>query len=153
MLVILLCGCSEESRKQENKLDPIETSVNLDSNNKDKLFNKFKNSVPDATVYNTAMLEMDGDKIDDLIVIFDTPEKKTNFSIVTGRSVSTIALEGNDYSFTYVLNSLKVDKSQKKFIITLHDETKNFTVDYEMTMVYDMKKNARTVKIESINPR
>ena len=157
MLVILIGGCNDESNmdldsNDKDKSNQIETSVDLDNNGQDKLL-KFKNRFPDATVNNTAMLDIDGDKIEDLIVIFDTPEKKANFAILANGVVNSIALEGDDYSFTYVPDSLKVDKSQKKFIITLYDETKDFSVDYEMSMVYDKKGKARTLKIESVNPR
>lgn len=175
MSVILVSGCNDGSKKQASKLESIETNMDIDSKNKDedededksnqtetnvdlnsngqdKLF-KFKTRFPDATVYNTAMLDIDGDNTEDLIVIFDTPEKKVNFAILAKGVVNTIALEGDDYSFTYVPESLKIDKSQNKFIITLYDEAKNFTVDYEMSMVYDKKEKARTLKIESVNPR
>ncbi|MFF2175028.1 hypothetical protein ACFVT8_00960 [Lysinibacillus sp. NPDC058147] len=153
ILGILISGCIEESEQQGNKIEPIEINVEVDSNNKDKLFKEFEKRVPDATVYNDALLDIDGDGIEDLIVIYDTPEKKVNFAIVRESSVTSSALEGDDYSFTYVLDSLKVYKSPKKFIITLYDKTKNFTVDYEITMVYDKEIKATTLKIKSMNER
>ncbi|MGE7674458.1 hypothetical protein ACQKMV_12880 [Lysinibacillus sp. NPDC094403] len=154
MLVLFISGCNEEREKKVSKLDPIEKNVDIDSNDRDGLFRKFEKSVPDATVYNDAMFDIDGDGKKDLIVIYDTPENKVNFAIVAaGRGVSSTSLEGDVYSFTYVLDSLKVYESQKKFIITLHDETKNFTVDYEITKDYDKEKNATTLKIKSMNAR
>lgn len=152
MLATLVIGCADKSEKQEVNVDLIEANQHLENNSKDALMNKFKLKVPNATMHNNEMLDIDGNEVKELVVIYDTPEKKANFAIVATDYYSSIELgDGDEYSFTYVLDSLKV--VEKKFIITLHDKSKKFTVDYEMSMEYDKEKEAKILKIKSFNER
>lgn len=161
MVVLLISGCNEESISQDNNMSLFESNMDVkpikpkeNFSRKIKLLDKFKETFPEATIYENTMFDLDNNKKEDLIVIFDTPEKKINFAFINEEKTNSISLgQGEQYSFKYVTNSLKFFESPKKFIITGYDEAKKFTVDFQISMIYDKDKKHTEFKIESLNER
>lgn len=152
VLFMLITGCNTETEKQvelvEGEKEKLSTDLNGDLEL--ELSKQFDDSFPDATVYEKVMFDTDEDEQDDLIVIFDTPEKKSNFAVLTQKYLNAVSIgEGEGYYFEYIKDSIKVDEDKNSFVVTLEDKAKGLIVDYRITISYDASTNDTVFKIDT----
>lgn len=149
--ILLLMSCSSETTIDRSVTPVPLPSAEETEDLKSKLFKNFKRDFPDATVYNTALFDIDKDSFQELIVIFSTEEERINFAFVREKSLSRISLsEGEVYSFDYVQDSLRYDESTNYFLITVYDANKNFTTDYKISVEKNDQLHQLHFKIESL---
>lgn len=175
IISIFLIGCTNEEKaelnsKEENEIQTstkeedsnLQTSTKEENkeqiqsveDNKSELLYKFKKKFPNAITYNDALFDIDKDNSKELLVIFDTPEKKVNIAFLTDSDVKGLSIgEGNGYSFDYIKDSLKFDESTNYFIITVHDELHKITVDYKITVETAEESKETNFIVESMNER
>ncbi|TKI71897.1 hypothetical protein FC756_03635 [Lysinibacillus mangiferihumi] len=162
IISIFLIGCTNEEKAELNSTEEseIQTSTKEENtvqsieDNKKELLNKFKNKFPNAITYNDAMYDINKDNSKELLVIFDTPEKKVNIAFLTDNDVKGFSIgEGNGYSFDYIKDSLKFDESTNYFFITVHDELHKITVDYKITVETAEENKETNFIVESMNER
>ncbi|CAM5215391.1 hypothetical protein UACE39S_02448 [Ureibacillus acetophenoni] len=164
LLLIFIVGCSEQSTdvdtvSKTNKEDglisvPNETNTffsHLD-NEETKLYKEFAMTVPKAVVISKVMFDINNDSEKDLIIIYSTPEDKTNFAIITRYNVNAIGLNGEDTNFQFsdAPELLKVLENPNRFIIKLYDKNKDFNFQLEIKMEFDKEKNENNIIIKSL---
>ena len=112
----------------------------------DKLLEKF----PKATLYHYIMLDIDHDQILEIIPFFSTLENNVNIALLKEGSSKGIAIgQGLDY----VEDSLRYEEGTNFFFIALHDEEKNQTIDYKITIENDDQISSTNFIVETINER
>lgn len=147
---------STKGENEENAPSQEENEEKIPSKEeeKGKLLNKFQEKFPDAVSYNDTMVDIDKDNSEELLVIFDTPEKKVNVAFLSDIEIKGFSIgEGNGYSFDYIKDSLIFDESTNSFFITVHDENHKITVDYKITVETAEENKETNFKVESLNER
>lgn len=171
IISVFLIGCTngediELSKKNESEVqtdkepnhapsqEENEEKIPSKEEEKSKLLNKFQEKFPDAVSYNDTMVDIDKDNSGELLVIFDTPEKKVNVAFLSDIEIKGFSIgEGNGYSFDYIKDSLIFDESTNSFFITVHDENHKITVDYKITVETAEENKETNFKVESLNER
>lgn len=162
--VLIICSimistvACDLAKKEVSNLDVVQDTSNKDAHviNEDFL-RTFENAFPKSEIVCKTITDLDNDKKDDLVIIFNdfkqqTKITKSNICVVTEYGINALDLSGNtlNYQFADGSESLKILQNPTRASVKLIEVKTNKIVDFQVTMTMDKKEKITNFKIESI---
>lgn len=153
------CSLSQESRVSSN--EPPASSVLSSSLNQQEQkmtdLSIFKGAFPEAEIVGQITADIDNDKEDDLILIYNNPNNtgkisRSNLWVATQSNIGALCLGGAESGFEFAdgPDSLKILQEPKRISVLLNDPKTQKDTDFQITVTTDMKLKAINFAIKTV---
>ncbi len=156
-MIIFITGCDVIKDSNINTTNNQNTSSDKKESVEVEYLNIFKEAFPKAVIVDKAMFDVNNDKQDDLIVIFNNPVEdnkiaKSNICFIMKDAIKAIDIaSGNlNFQFAYGEESLKTLENPNRISVMMHNTELNKIIDYQVTVTTNRELNETNIKIETI---
>lgn len=157
LIIISISGCSilrdKNIQSTDHQTDTAEEIESLET----KYLNLFKEALPKAEVVGKVMFDIDNDKEDDLVVIFNNPVdtnkiSKSNIAFIMRNDIRALDLASGDFNFQFAngAESITVLDKPKRVSVMMYNAEMNKTIDYQVTVTINKELKETNFKIKTI---
>jgi len=157
LILIFISGCSAIRDSNLNDTD-IQTNTSEKLGLELKYLNLFKEAFPKAEIVGKVMLDVNNDKEEYLVVIFNNPTEtnkiiKSNIAFITKDDIKALDLASGNLNFQFAngSESLKKLENPNRVSVMMYNTEMNKTIDYQVTVTIDKELNKTNYKIETID--
>jgi PBP1b-binding outer membrane lipoprotein LpoB len=113
LLIVMLVGCESNFDDRVSEVEYAKEIIHEELDNEkdtEELDKRFQSRFPDANVYNKIWSDVTNDGVDDLIIVFDTNDLKTNFAVLTEGMFNAVSFNdmNSDIVFSKGSESIKL---------------------------------------------
>lgn len=156
-----ISGCTLSNKDMTSSNEPPSSSMRSSSLNPSAQsmtdISIFKGAFPEAEIVSQIMTDIDNDKEDDLILIYNYPSdsgkiSRSNIWVATKSNIGALRLGGadSDFEFAEGSNSLKILQDPKRISILLQDPKTKKDTDFQITVTTNIKQKAINFSIETV---